>query len=88
MSYQYIAIISCISGNAVLSEGEAEISVFAAQIGQSSSNTICQPHGGHLCPLCQLAMQMWEWCLAHQIAIHAEYLPGIENVTADWESHH
>jgi len=41
-----------------------------------------------LSPLCQLTLEIWNWCLAHQITIHAEYLPGSKNTTADWESRH
>ena len=41
-----------------------------------------------LTPLCRLAIQVWDWCLARQIVLRAEYLPGIENTTADWESRH
>ena len=26
--------------------------------------------------LCQLALYIWTWCLAHQITLHVEYLPG------------
>ena len=26
--------------------------------------------------LCQLALDIWTWCLAHQITLHVEYLPG------------
>ena len=39
-------------------------------------------------PLCQLAIDIWNWCLARQITLHAEYLPGTENTRADWESRH
>ena len=38
--------------------------------------------------LCQLALEIWEWCLLHQITPHAEYLAGKDNVLADWESRH
>jgi len=41
-----------------------------------------------LSPLCRLSLEIWNWCLARQITIHAEYLPGSENTTADWESRH
>ena len=41
-----------------------------------------------LTPLCRLAIQVWDWCLARQIVLRAEYLPGVENTTADWESRH
>ena len=38
--------------------------------------------------LCHLALQIWEWCQARNIILHAEYLPGKDNVKADWESRH
>ena len=44
--------------------------------------------GPSLTPLCCLAIQIWEWCLVRQIEIRAEYLPGVANTTADWESRH
>jgi len=39
-------------------------------------------------PLCWLALEIWNWCLAHQVTIHAKYLPGSENTIADWELRH
>ena len=44
--------------------------------------------GPSLSLLCQLALEIWNWCLARQITLHAEYLPGTENTIADWESRH
>ena len=44
--------------------------------------------GASMTPLCCLALEIWEWCLARDIVIRAEYLPGVENVAADWESCH
>jgi len=41
-----------------------------------------------LSPLCQLSLEIWNWCLARQIMIHVEYLPGSKNTIADWESRH
>jgi len=41
-----------------------------------------------LTPLCQLAIQVWDWCLVRHITLRAEYLPGVQNTTADWESRH
>ena len=29
-------------------------------------------------PLCQLALNIWTWCLTHQITLHAECLSGTE----------
>ena len=44
--------------------------------------------GPSMIPLCCLALEIWEWCLARDVMIRAEYLPGVENVAADWESRH
>ena len=44
--------------------------------------------GPTLSPLCCLALEIWEWCQARNITPHAEYLPGVDNVSADWESRH
>ena len=33
-----------------------------------------------------LTLDMWNWCLQHNIFIKAEYLPGVFNVQADRES--
>ena len=38
--------------------------------------------------LCLLALEIWDWCLLHQILLHAEYLAGKDNILADWESRH
>jgi len=38
--------------------------------------------------LCLLALEIWEWCLLHQISPHAEYLAVKENVLADLEPRH
>ena len=44
--------------------------------------------GPTLSPLCILALQIWEWCMKRNITLHAEYLPGRDNIEADWESRH
>ena len=44
--------------------------------------------GPHSHVLSDLAIEVWEWCLRRDIIIHAEHLPGKENIRADWESRH
>lgn len=44
--------------------------------------------GTHSMQLSELAVQIWRWCLERNIFIHAEHLPGRENVRADWQSRH
>ena len=42
--------------------------------------------GLHSKDLCQLALQVWDWCLARNLTISAEHLPGSLNQLADKES--
>ena len=43
--------------------------------------------GGTKSPvLARLALDLWEWCLHHNILIEAQYLPGVLNIRADRES--
>jgi len=45
-----------------------------------------QKGGAHSEVLCNLALEIWEWCLSRGITVVAEHLPGRDNVTADQES--
>lgn len=44
--------------------------------------------GTHSQAMSMLAIRIWKWCIAKSIRIHAEHLPGKENIRADWESSH
>ena len=44
--------------------------------------------GNHSHSLLDLAKEVWMWCIKRKITIHAEHLPGSENIRADWESRH
>ena len=46
-----------------------------------------QMGGAHSGLLSRLAIEVWNWCLQRNVIIHAEHLPGRENI-CDWESHH
>ena len=37
--------------------------------------------------LCSLTLEIWDYCLSHNIWIKASYLPGLENIRADCLSH-
>ena len=41
--------------------------------------------GTHSQVLSDLAVEVWRCCLENEITIHAEHLPGRENVRADWD---
>ena len=36
--------------------------------------------------MARLALDLWEWCLHHNILIKAQYLPGVLNIPVDGES--
>ena len=44
--------------------------------------------GTHSQILSELVLEIWKWCLERGITIHAEHLPGSENIYTDWESRH
>ena len=35
-----------------------------------------------------IAVEIWNWYIDRNLTIHAEHLPGVENIQADWESQH
>lgn len=47
---------------------------------------INQKGGTHSMQLCNLALQIWEWCIQKGITLQAEHLPGNLNRVADTES--
>ena len=86
--YQSVRIESSLPGPSMFPEGDG-VNTCLNEAGQSDSHSILESNGGTiLSPLCQLAIDIWNWCLASQITLHAEYLPGTENTRADWESRH
>jgi len=52
----------------------------------SAVSYISQKGGTHSVQLCNLALEIWEWCLKRQVSLQAEHLPGILNTVADTES--
>ena len=45
--------------------------------------------GGTKSPILnQITKEIWEFCLEREITLTAEYLPGLMNTKADWESRH
>ena len=67
---------------------ESNVGVLVRMDNQTAIAYVNKMGGPTLSQLCLLALQMWEWCLIHNIALHAEYLPGRDNTEVDWESHH
>lgn len=36
--------------------------------------------------LSQVAKELWEFCQTHKMQVTAQYLPGKDNIVADWNS--
>ena len=92
ITYQLSRANSSIPGTTVFHQRSEQCGC-ADTDGQSDSNSsaiaqINKMGGPTLSPLCCLALEIWEWCQARNITPHAEYLPGVDNVSADWESRH
>jgi len=53
---------------------------------QHNRNSIYHHKGGtHSWAMSNLAIEIWEWCMARNRIIHAEHIPGCENIRADME---
>ena len=64
------------------------ISVLLCLDNMTAITFINRMGGNHSYLLLGLTSQIWNWCIRKNIIIHAEHLPGVENVWADWESRH
>ena len=57
--------------------------------GQHVRSDVYQPNGGsRSLVLTAQAIDIWSWCLQRKITVSAQYIPGLENVTADYLSRH
>jgi len=57
------------------------------RMGNASAVTYINQKGGtHSTHLCNLALQIWEWCIQKEITLQTEHLPGNLNIVADMES--
>ena len=80
--------VGCISGPEIVCQ-EPGGNLGHPPAGQCHSNCLVSRTGGtYSMRLSDLAVEIWNWCICRNITIHAEHLPGLENVRADWESRH
>ena len=84
--YQLSGDVSCLSGNKGIWQ-KLEGHYSPDPNGQLHSSDIHQSEGGTCSrQLCQLAINVWNWCLERNIMLLAEHLPGKLNQIADIES--
>ena len=68
--------------------GQGPISVLLCMDNITAIAFLNRVGGTHSLPLSKLAVEIWEWCIERKFIIHAEHLPGVENIRADWLSRH
>ena len=84
-SHQLSRTTGCLSGSEVICL-QAESNLDSSSFGQYYSNHFPEQNRGTYSPLLsRLAVEIWFWCIKRNLTIHAEDLPGVENVRADWE---
>ena len=88
-THQLPRTVGCSSGPEIVCQ-EPGGNLDPPPAGQCHSNCLHQQDGGgtHSVHLSGLAVEIWNWCICRNITVHVEHLPGLENVRADWESHH
>lgn len=63
--------------------------VVLIQTDNRTTQTYINKMGGTRSELCsRLALDLWDWCLERNIFLRADFIPGKQNVVADWESRH
>ncbi|VDH93156.1 Hypothetical predicted protein [Mytilus galloprovincialis] len=59
------------------------------QTDNITTMTYINKMGGTVSKVCnKLALELWTWCLQKDIVLKADFIPGRENLIADWESRH
>ena len=68
--------------------GKTGVSVLLLLDNITAITFINKMGGNHSYTLSDLTVEIWNWCINRSIIIHAEHLPGVQNIRADWESRH
>ena len=87
-SINYLELLASFLGLQTFVSSRRDIAILLRLDNVSAIAYLNKMGGPHSDRLSRLAMEVWGWCLQRNIVIHAEHLPGKENVQADWESRH
>lgn len=87
-SINYLKLLAAFLGLQTFASSRRDIAVLLRIDNVTAIAYVNKMGGPHSGTLSGLALVLWEWCLQRNILIHAEHLPGRENVHADWESRH
>ena len=83
----YLEILAAFFGLKSFASEEKDATIL--QIGNVTTIVFLNKMGvTHSMELSSLPIDIWNWCLQRNIVIHAEHLPGKENVQADWKARH
>lgn len=85
-SHKCSGIESGISSNTIIPETSIE-HISELRLDNTTAVSYINNQGGTRSPkLMSLTLDLWNWCLRHNIFLKAKYLPGVLNVQADRES--
>ena len=83
----YLELLAAFLALKTFASNQLQKGLILLRIDNISAVTYINQKGGtHSTQLSNLALEIWEWCLQHQLTIQAEHLPGSLNWVADSES--
>ena len=83
----YLELLAALLAMKTFASNQLQKGLILLRIDNISAVTyINQKEGTHSTQLSNLALEIWDWCLKHQLTIQAEHLPGSLNWVADSES--
>ena len=87
-THQLFGTESCLLALQTFYSGKTGVSVLLLLDNITAITFINKMRGNHSYTLSDLTVEIWNWCINRLIIIHAEHLPGVQNIRADWESRH
>ena len=87
-SINYLELLAAFLGLQTFASSKRKTAILLRLDNVTAMAYLNKMGGPHSESLSRLAVKVWNWCLRREILIHAEHLPGKENIRADWESRH
>ena len=84
----YLELLAVFLGIRSLLPGFSSISLLVLSDNTPTVNYINHMGGTRSRPLCSLSLDLWDYCVSHNIRLMASYFPGSDNSRADHLSRH
>ena len=85
-SHQCAGVDSCIFALQAFTKGRTEIHVLMRVDNRATQAQINKMGGPRSKDLLKITQEVWQYCLSRKITITAEYLAGVQNIEADYQS--